>query len=107
MEVKLHCDPFPDGCGARRLRQRQEKLDDIPQILEGILNGDDWFQILPCSMDSSTVMGMLNHWPTAAGTPNVDYGVSATDNFLAGDDALFVGQWMRDWDRDASDSSGV
>lgn len=106
VEVEFHCGPFPStGCGARRLRQREEKFDTLPtaSLYNQTAPEDGLFQILPWSMNLPAVQNMLRLWPIAAGTPDKVNGASATDNFLAGDDALFVSQPVRDWDRDASD----
>lgn len=101
VEVEFGCGPFPTaGCGARRLRQREERFDAVPRRKEQPEPG--LFQILPWSMTESAVANMLAFWPTAAGTPDLWEGSSATDNFLAGDDYLFVSQKLRTWDRDAS-----
>lgn len=105
VEVEFHCGPFPRGCEARRLRQRQERFDAFPTSSLGWeekpAEGDP-VQILPWSMTKVAVNNMLAVWPTAAGTPDKYYAASATDNFLGGDDALFVGQAFRYWDLDAS-----
>ncbi|KAG8169798.1 hypothetical protein KVR01_000543 [Diaporthe batatas] len=104
VEVESHCGPFPaTGCGARRLRQREERSD--VSLYPGGENehmDPELFQILPWSMTPPTVANMLAFWPTAAGIPDIIEGASATDNFLAGDDALFVSHRIRDWGRDAS-----
>lgn len=103
VEVEFGCGPFPTtGCGARRLRQRGERFDAAPPGWTGQPDPEQ-FQILPWSMTISAVSNMLTYWPTAAGTPDVIEGASATDNFLAGDEYLFISQRIRDWDRDASD----
>lgn len=102
VEIEFRCGPFPTtGCGARRLRQREQQFDPPPTNL-GSEAPPGLFQTLPWSMDPVTAQNMLKFWPTAAGRPEQIYGASATDNFLAGDDALFVSQWVRDWDHDAS-----
>lgn len=103
VEVEFHCGPFPStGCGARRLRRREERFDTVPPAWNQTAPEDGLFQILPCSMNPPAVQNMLSFWPIAAGIPDLSYGASATDNFLAGDEALFISQWIRDWDRDAS-----
>lgn len=102
VEVEFGCSPFPTtGCGARRMRQRGERFDAIPPGWTGAEDVES-YQILPWSMNPSAASSMLSYWPTAAGTPDVIEGASATDNFLAGDEYLYISQRIRDWDRDAS-----
>lgn len=104
VEVEFGCGPFPTaGCGARRLRQREEKFDPIPYSWGPEQPEPELFQILPWSMTPPAINNLLIFWPTAAGTPDISEGASATDNFLAGDDSLFISHRIRDWDRDASD----
>lgn len=103
VEVEFGCGPFPTaGCGARRLRQREERFDPAPSSWGPEQPDPGLFQILPWSMTPPAINNMLGFWPTAAGTPDLSEGASATDNFLAGDESLFISHWIRDWDRDAS-----
>lgn len=108
VEIEFHCGPFPTtGCGARRLRPREARFDTAPSAWGQTEPMDGLFQILPWSMTPNVVPNMLDFWPIAAGKPDYAYGASATDNFLAGDEALFVSQKTRDWDHDASNITMV
>lgn len=109
IEVEFSCGPVPSiRCGLRRQRQRDPTIDpETNPPAAGLPTGafpagSAMYQILPKNMGGPVAQSMLLHWPLAAGRPDPVEGASATDSFLAGDDHLFLGQRLRDWDHEAT-----